>query len=99
MKRSVDHDILQQTDNKHVHISRQQARAYKLCICVNGIGFASFYDFSIKFLNRSDNVVFFAFHFILVEKKNLKMFMWNQASMTPSLDPSIRFLFQDSRNH
>ena len=31
---------------------------------VNGIDFASFYDFDIVFWNCSDSVVFFAFHFI-----------------------------------
>jgi len=33
-------------------------------ICVRGIGFGSFYDFSIRFQNCFDNVVFFVFHSI-----------------------------------
>ena len=33
-------------------------------VCVSGIEFASFYDFSIRFLNCSDIMVFFVFHFI-----------------------------------
>ena len=33
-----------------------------LCICVKGINFDSFYDFSIGFWNCFDNVVFFVFH-------------------------------------
>jgi hypothetical protein len=32
-------------------------------VCVEGIEFSSFYDFSIEIWNCSDSVVFLAFHF------------------------------------
>ena len=32
-------------------------------LCVRGIGFASLYNFSLGFLNCSDSVVLFIFHF------------------------------------
>ena len=37
------------------------------CICVSGIDFASFNDFSIRFWNCSDSVALFVFHFIVGE--------------------------------
>ena len=33
-------------------------------LCVRGFNFASFYNFSIRFWNCSDSVVFFVYHFI-----------------------------------
>jgi hypothetical protein len=35
-------------------------------MCVKGIGVVCFYDFSIGFLNCSDIVVYFVFHYIKV---------------------------------
>jgi hypothetical protein len=35
------------------------------CLCLRGIDFASFYDFSIGIWKCSDSVVLFAFHFML----------------------------------
>jgi len=34
-------------------------------MCIRGINFAFFYDFSVRFCNCCDGVVFLVFHFIL----------------------------------
>jgi hypothetical protein len=39
---------------------------------LSGVHFASFYDFSIRFWNCSDNVVFFVFHLSHYNKYNFK---------------------------
>jgi hypothetical protein len=54
---------------------------YRFCLC--------FYDFSIGFVNHSDSMVFFAFHFILTYAKVAPTLL-NMLSVIPLL---IKFLF------
>ena len=62
-----------------------------VCVCVRGIDFASWYDFSSGFWNSSDSVVYFVFHFFTINNNKLKydskiwyfidnvyLFLWSQ---------------------
>jgi hypothetical protein len=44
-----------------VPVPTQESEPVMYCLFVNGIDFASFYDFSIRFWNCSDSVVLFVF--------------------------------------
>ena len=45
-------------------------------LCVNGIDFASFYDFGIGFWNCSDSVLCFVFHFIANNLNVIYIIFW-----------------------
>ena len=57
--------ILVNIDTYHWHFTRSLTRqaSERLCICVRGIDFATFYNISVWFWNCSYSVVFFYFSF------------------------------------
>lgn len=48
-------------------MSMQNQESERSCMCVRGIDFADFSDFSVRFWNCLDGVVSFVFHFIVVQ--------------------------------